>query len=195
MARFDRSWTLFLDRDGVLNTEKVGGYILSWEEFRFEPGALEAVAWLSRIFGRLIVVTNQRCIGKGLLTPAALEAIHQQMHAAIIAAGGRLDAIYYCPDLDDESLCRKPNPGMALAAKRDFPEIDFCRSVMVGNTDSDMAFGRNLGMYRVWIASVTPAPRTEKADEIWPSLHAWALHLWETHRRPQSPIPPSHRLK
>lgn len=184
MPRFDRTWTLFLDRDGVLNTEKVGSYILSWEEFRFEPGALQGVTWLSRIFGRLIVVTNQRCVGKGLLTPEALEALHERMRSEIHAAGGRLDAIYYCPDLEDDSPCRKPNPGMALAAQRDFPEIDFRRSVMVGNSDKDMAFGRSLGMYRVWIASVAPAPQTEEAEEIWPSLHAWAFHVWETHGRP-----------
>jgi len=74
----------------------------------------------------------------------------------ITAAGGRIDKIYFCPDQDNASPCRKPQPGMALAAQQDFPDIDFTRSVMVGNTLSDMEFGKQLGMSTVFIPSTKP---------------------------------------
>ncbi|GIV23328.1 MAG: HAD-IIIA family hydrolase [Bacteroidia bacterium] len=177
MPAFDRSWTLFLDRDGVINEEKVGSYVVDWSEFRFLDGVPEALAFLSRVFGRIIVVTNQRGVGKGLMTPEALNDIHARMRVAIEAAGGRIDAVYACTEVAPDSPCRKPQVGMALWAQRDFPEIDFRRAVMVGNSDSDMLFGHTLGMHTVWIASVAPAPQEAFAHEIWPSLWAWAQSL------------------
>lgn len=178
MPAFDQHWTLFLDRDGVINEEKVGSYILSWEEFVFLPQVKEALRLLAQRFGRIIVVTNQRGVGRGLMTAEALEEIHTRMRAEIEAAEGRIDAIYACTDIADESPCRKPNPGMAHQAKRDFPEIDFARSVMVGNSESDMLFGRSLGMYTVWIATKKPHPEPiEVADEIQLSLWNWAKSL------------------
>lgn len=176
MRTFDRSWTLFLDRDGVLNVEKPDGYILHVGEFILLPGVEEALHRLAQIFGRIIIVTNQRGVGRGLMQQADLEEIHRYLRARIERAGGRIDAIYACTDADRESPCRKPNPGMALRAKQDFPEIDFTRSVMVGNSDSDMLFGRQLGMRTVWIATTKPAPEPpELADEIHPSLWAWVF--------------------
>ncbi|MCX7607056.1 MAG: HAD family hydrolase [Bacteroidia bacterium] len=175
MPSFDKRWTLFLDRDGVINIEKTGGYILSWEEFRFEEGAVEALVRLSSLFGRIVVVTNQRGVGRGLMSKEDLEDIHLRMRAVIQQAGGRVDAVYACTDVTDDSFCRKPQVGMAYWARRDFPDIDFARSVMVGNSESDMRFGRALGMYTVWIASVHPFPSPGLADEVWPSLKAWAF--------------------
>jgi histidinol-phosphate phosphatase family protein len=166
-----------LDRDGVINVEKVGGYILAWEEFIFERGALEALARLSGIFGRIVVVTNQRCVGRGLLPQTELDELHRRMIVAVEEAGGRIDAVYACPDVAEDSPCRKPQIGMALQAQRDFPDIDFARSVMVGNAESDMQFGRALGMRTVWIASVRPTPPAGLADEVWPSLYEWALAI------------------
>lgn len=178
MPRFDGRWTLFLDRDGVLNVEKPDGYILHVGEFVLLPGVEAAMAKLSQIFGRIIIVTNQRGVGRGFMTQADLEAIHRHLRALIEKAGGRIDAIYACTDADKESPCRKPNPGMALQAKRDFPEIDFTRSVMVGNSDSDMLFGRQLGMHTVWIATTKPLPEPpDLADEVCGSLWEWAVGL------------------
>ncbi|MCS6895861.1 MAG: HAD family hydrolase [Bacteroidia bacterium] len=178
MLPFDRSWTLFLDRDGVINAEKVGSYIFTWSEFVFLPRVEEAIAMLSRIFGRLIVVTNQRGVGRGLMTEGDLETIHEKMRTHLMSLGGRIDAIYACTDIQEDSLCRKPNIGMALQAQKDFPEIDFTRSIMVGNSESDMEFGRRLGMRTVWITTKKPTPEpADLADEIHPSLWAWALTL------------------
>lgn len=156
LPQIDKTWTLFLDRDGVINEEIHKSYVLDWSMFRFAHGVPEAIATFTKLFGRIIVVTNQRCIGKGLLTTAGLDLIHHNMQEGINAAGGRIDKIYHCPDLEADSACRKPQPGMGLQAQSYFPEIDFARSIMVGNTLSDMQFGKNLGMYTVFIPSTLP---------------------------------------
>lgn len=146
------SWTLFLDRDGVINERWPGAYISDWKDFRFTPGALAAIAQFSAIFTRIIIVTNQQGIGKGLMSTEQLEILHRCMIAEIEAHQGQIDGIYHCPDLaSKENHCRKPRPTMALAAQRDFPDINFTRSVMVGDSISDIQFGRRLGMRTVHI--------------------------------------------
>ena len=148
----DKSWTLFLDRDGVINRRLPGDYVKSWEEFEFLPGVKESLAKLSGIFGRIIIVTNQQGIGKGLMTEEGLKEIHQKMITEVEAAGGRIDAVYHCPGLaKDNPPCRKPNPGMGLQAQQDFPEIVFNKSVMVGDSPSDMEFGTSLGMNCLYV--------------------------------------------
>lgn len=140
------SWTLFIDRDGVINHEKHKDYIHTWDEFVFYTGAREALKILESKFKYIIVVTNQRGVGKGITKPENLFEIHRKMIKEIETSGGRVDAIYFCPELDDTHPNRKPNTGMGLQAKLDFPEIDFTKSIMVGNTLSDMQFGRNLNL-------------------------------------------------
>jgi D-glycero-D-manno-heptose 1,7-bisphosphate phosphatase len=152
----DKSWTLFLDRDGVINREKEQGYILHYGEFVFYDGVKEALPILAGKFGRILIVTNQRGIGKGLMTAKDLGDIHEQMLDEMVKAGGRIDRIYYCDSMSDEHPFRKPNPGMALEAKKNYPEIDLRRSVMVGNTMSDMQFGRNAGMHTVFLRTTSP---------------------------------------
>jgi D-glycero-D-manno-heptose 1,7-bisphosphate phosphatase len=152
----DKSWTLFLDRDGVLNHDKDNDYIRNWEEFRFYDQTLEAMSLLETVFGRIILVTNQKGVGKGLMTLNDLTTIHDNMFTEIAKAGGRIDKAYFCTDLSDDSPNRKPNAGMAHQAKQDFPEIDFSKSIIVGNRMSDMIFGRNAGMYTVFVATTHP---------------------------------------
>lgn len=148
--------TLFLDRDGVINEEIRDGYVLRPDMFQFSEGVLDAMPLLAKHFERILVVTNQRCIGRGLLTVAGLQEIHAHMLQQIEQQGGRIDNIYFCPDLDSSSPCRKPAIGMGLQAKQDFPAIDFTQAVMVGNTLSDMQFGKSLGMQTVFIPSTRP---------------------------------------
>lgn len=159
LPQITQDWTLFLDRDGVLNRRLPGAYVTAWEAFEMLPGVPEAVAHLSRRFGRVVVVTNQQGVGKGLMTLADLADIHQRMVATLTAAGGRIDGIYACPDLRHQRPnCRKPGPGLAWQAQRDFPQIDFQRSVMVGDTPGDLHFGRGLGMYTVWVSGTEAPP-------------------------------------
>ena len=149
-------WTLFLDRDGVINEEKLGEYILHWEYFIFSKGVLEVFKKLSDTFGHIIIVTNQKGVGKGLMTQEALDSIHYEMQREVEIVGGRIDKIYFCTDLDDESPMRKPNPGMAFQARLDFPEVDFSKAIMIGNKLSDMRFGRGAGMYTTFLATTNP---------------------------------------
>ena len=153
----DRTWTLFLDRDGVINERLFGAYVRSLEEFHFLPGVPESIAELSTIFGRVVVVTNQQGIGKGIMTERNLKDVHTYMCAEVEACGGKIDHCFYAPELaNSESLLRKPNPGMALEAKKKFPEIDFERSIVVGDSDSDIVFGQQLGMKTVRVRTVEP---------------------------------------
>jgi len=146
------TWTLFLDRDGVINTRIPGGYVRSWEAFEFVAGSKEAIVRFTKLFNRVIVITNQQGIGKGLMTKEDLHQIHDQMLREVEEAGGRIDGIYYCPDLKTKpDNCRKPAPVMALQAQNDFPDIDFQRSIMVGDSLSDLQFGARLGMKVVWV--------------------------------------------
>jgi histidinol-phosphate phosphatase family protein len=183
LKNIDNSWALFLDRDGVINHEKHQDYIHNWDEFFFYDGAKEAIAVFSKIFSRIVVVTNQKGIGRGLTKPEDLAHIHKNMLAEIEHAGGRIDAVYFCPDLDDGSPNRKPNPGMGLQAVKDFPEIDLGRSIMVGNTLSDMQFGRNLGVQTIFLPTTCPEVdiHDERIDAVYGSLFALATDL-KNHR-------------
>jgi len=181
LEKIDRRWTLFLDRDGVINVEKDQSYIFHYGEFMFYERGLEALSLLSGIFPRIVVVTNQKGVGKGLMTTAALRDIHEKMTAAVRTAGGRIDAIYYCDAISDDHSHRKPNPGMAFAAQQDIPEIDLSRSIMVGNNISDMEFGRNAGMHTVFLSTTGEAPTLPhpSIDMVFNDLYdfAKALHL------------------
>lgn len=156
----DSSWTLFLDRDGVINVRLVGDYIKSVEEFEFIPGVLNAIVQFSKQFGKIVVVTNQQGISKGKMTERNLEDIHRYMRLEIEKHSGRIDAIYHAPQLaSEQSEMRKPNVGMAKKAQLDFPEINFEKSVMIGDSDSDIEFGQALGMITVKL----DAPETSKS--------------------------------
>jgi len=156
LSTIDKSWTLFIDRDGVINHEKKEDYILNWEEFRFYEGVEKAFQKLAGKFGKIIIVSNQRGVGKQLMTEHDLRTIHQNMQNAIEAAGGRIDKIYYCTSTDNKHPDRKPNPGMAFHAKNYFDSVDLSRSVIIGNKPSDMLFGKNAGIYSVFLATTNP---------------------------------------
>lgn len=151
LSKIDKSWTLFLDRDGVINHDKVGSYIFNAGEFEFMDGAPALFKKLTESFARIIIITNQRGVGRGLMTEQDLKGIHEKMLNGVEAAGGKIDKIYFAPGIDNKNFMRKPNPGMALAAKKDFPAIDFCKSIMVGNNITDMEFARNAGIRTVYL--------------------------------------------
>ena len=149
----DNSWTLFLDRDGVINKKLENDYVKSPEQFEFLDGVPESIKLLSNIFGRIIIITNQQGIGKKLMSEQNLSDIHSCMLDIVNKAGGKIDKIYHCPDLDRTgSKNRKPEVGMGLKAKKAFPEINFKKSIMVGDTPQDMTFGKKLNMFTVFIA-------------------------------------------
>ena len=105
---------IILDRDGVINVES-DQFIKSPEEWKPIPGSLEAIARLNQAGYRVAVATNQSGIGRGLFDMAMLNAIHIKMHKELSQAGGRVDALFYCPHAaDSKCACRKPLPGMFL---------------------------------------------------------------------------------
>ena len=175
-AKIDKSWTLFLDRDGVINHEKKEDYILNWGEFHFYDKLTDALEIFSKVFGTIVMVTNQRGVGKGLMTVEDLNLIHANMLAEINARNGRLDRIYYCSSMDNDCYERKPNPGMAFHAKKDFDNIDFSKSIMVGNKLSDMKFGKNAAMFTVYLETTNPevSSPNELFDYRFPNLFAFA---------------------
>ena len=172
----DQSWTLFLDRDGVINVESVGSYITSWSEFTFHEGALDALRSLSGMFGRIVVVSNQRGVGRGIMTLEALREINTNLKAAVAANGGRIDKVYNATAVLDEDHNRKPNTGMGMQAQEDLPEIDFKKSVMVGNSLSDMEFGKRLSMHTVFLTTKHEpfSLPNDLIDEQYSSLQVWA---------------------
>ena len=179
LTRIDKTWTLFLDRDGVINNERVGHYVLHWGEFIFSKGVLETFKKLFEKFGRIIVVSNQRGVGKGLMSEADLQSIHLEMQREVEIVGARIDRIYYCTEKDDRDFYRKPNPGMALKALQEFDDIVPERSVMVGNKPGDMSFGRAAGFYTIFVRTTNPdqAFPHEDIDAVFPTLPDFAQSL------------------
>ena len=152
--RFDKNWTLFLDRDGVINQRPLNDYVKKTEDFVFLPGVIEALRLLSSVFGKIVVVTNQQGVGLGLMNSETLHKIHQLMLEGVSDGGGRIDLVLACTETRDQlNNCRKPSTAMADEAAEKIPSIRFAQSVMVGDTETDIQFGKNAGMQTVLIGS------------------------------------------
>ena len=136
----------FLDRDGVINRKAPeGAYITRWEDMVFLSGVVEGIQALRKAGFRIIVISNQRCVAKGLLTASDLEALNRRMCETLAAQGAVIDAAYFCPhDYDPPCKCRKPAPGLLLDAADDY-QIDLKESWMIGDSAIDMAAGRSAG--------------------------------------------------
>jgi D-glycero-D-manno-heptose 1,7-bisphosphate phosphatase len=172
-------WTLFLDRDGVINKEQEGTYVTRWEEFEFLPGVLAGLANIRPYFDKIIIVTNQRGVGKGIMSLETLKDIHAKMRTSFEEAGIQIDKVYSAIALASDDANRKPNTGMAMQAKEDFDSIDFKKSVMVGNNLSDMEFGKRMGMKTVFLTTTKgkmPLPH-ELIDMQCDSLQEWCNYI------------------
>lgn len=137
---------IFLDRDGVINrAASEGEYVTRWEEMCILPGVAEAIRLLNTCGFTVIVVTNQRCVAKGLITVEDLELLHEKMCRKLAARGAMIGRVYYCPhDIEPPCDCRKPAPGMLLEAARDY-DITLYESWMIGDSTSDIAAGIHAG--------------------------------------------------
>lgn len=172
----DKTWSLFLDRDGVINQQIANDYVQSIPQFKFIPGVLEAMPTLNGIFGRIVIVTNQQGINRGIMTEAQLIEIHDYMLENIKLAGGRIDKIYFAPQLATQSgYYRKPGVGMGLHAQKDFPEIDFKKSIIIGDSETDIEFGIKLGMKTVMLTKGRNL--STKADYIFQNLYEVSMSL------------------
>ena len=154
---------IFIDRDGVINYNR-NDYVKTWAEFKFIPGAKEAIKRINRSGKLLIMITNQSPIGRGIFTPDTLDIIHKKMLDELGKIGGHIDAIYYCPHKpDDNCSCRKPEPGLILKAAADF-NIDLSASWMVGDSDTDIQAGKTAGCKTMKVT--LERPLLEIVDQI-----------------------------
>jgi D-glycero-D-manno-heptose 1,7-bisphosphate phosphatase len=173
------SRAVFLDRDGVINQRpSAGDYITRWEDFHILPGVAEGIALLNHAGFSVIVVTNQRCVAKGLMSELDLRQMHKRMTDDLARAGANIDATFYCPhEIEPRCDCRKPAPGMLLSAARS-RGIDLRTSWMIGDSDNDVEAGRSAGCKtaRVVAVDVTSSERAHiSGAAIAAEIHASSL--------------------
>lgn len=147
-----RAGVVLLDRDGVINANR-DDHVTSWAQFRFLPGALEGIALLADRGLKVVVVTNQAIVNRGLVSRAAVDEIHERMLEAIARHGGRVTGVEVCPHRPDEGCgCRKPAPGLVTrAAQRHGFEL--AASIMVGDHDQDLETARRAGCRSILVLS------------------------------------------
>lgn len=146
--------TLFLDRDGVINKKLEQRYVTNFDEFVFVKNSDIAIRKLHKIFKRILIVTNQQGIGKGIMTEDDLNLLHLQMQRKLSVDFDLIDKIYFCPCLEtDNCNCRKPKIGMLENAKLDFPDMKIEDSFLVGDSDSDIIAGKKFGLTTIKVSS------------------------------------------
>jgi D-glycero-D-manno-heptose 1,7-bisphosphate phosphatase len=146
--------TLFLDRDGVINKKLEQRYVTNFDEFVFVKNSDIAIRRLHKIFKRILVVTNQQGIGKGIMTKDDLNLLHWQMQRKLSVDFDLIEKIYFCPCLEvDDCNCRKPKTGMLENAKLDFPDMKIEDSFLVGDSDSDIIAGKKFGLTTIKVSS------------------------------------------
>ncbi len=189
LTQINSHWTLFLDRDGVINHD-LAPYTLHKSQFVFYKGVTEAIKIFNNIFQYILITTNQRGVSKKLMTEQDLHDIHDYMLEEIQRTGGRIDKIFYCTALNDDAPCRKPNPGMALEAMKLYPSIQPEKAIMVGNNISDMQFGRNAGMHTVLLTTTGTRVKFPHplVDRQYDSLIAFAQDILDQ-RKPSAKVP------
>lgn len=157
---------ILFDRDGVLNRQVVGGYVLRPEDFEWLPGVREALARVSAAGRVCAVVTNQACIGRGLVSAAGVRAIHDRMLAEAAAAGGRIDGVFVCPHRPEDSCgCRKPRPGLLYEAARALG-LDLVNSALIGDSESDVEAATAAGVRAIRVGPWRPR-RAELLGAAW----------------------------
>lgn len=164
---------VILDRDGTLVVDRP--YQHDPDALEFEAGAAEGVRWLHMRGYRLVVITNQSGIGRGLFSAASLEAVHARLQQMVGAAGADLAAIYYCPHAPEAGCaCRKPEQALMQRASAELG-FDPRGAIVIGDKNSDVEFGRRAGAMSVLLAAAgSEAASHSHADAIVPNLLAAA---------------------
>lgn len=183
---------MFLDRDGVINRKMPEGqYVRSWLDFEMLPGVAEAIGKLNRAGMKVLVVSNQRGVALGRYTAGDVDAIHENLQRVLGAEGAHVDRFYFCPHDREACACRKPLIGLFEQARAEFPEIEAETSVMIGDSLSDIEFGRRAGMYTFFIAGAADTRRAggdeaaELADSKCASLGEAVDMILQTNERNQ----------
>ncbi len=158
--------TVLIDRDGVIVKNR-DDYVKSLDEFEILPGAIEAIAALSKDGHRVFVITNQSAIGRGLTSRAEVDRMHEKLAGEVKRLGGRIDAFLVCPHTPDDGCdCRKPAPGLLYQA-RDGYGVDLESAVVIGDARSDVEAARAAGCASILVLSgITPATSSDLADHM-----------------------------
>lgn len=143
----ESDWTLYLDRDGVMNKQILNGYVIKNSQLILTDFIINNISYFSRIFKYIIIITNQQGVGKGIMTENELIEVNQYLVKLLKEYGGRVDKVYYCTDLQSSnSLRRKPEIGMGADSLKDFPSINKQKSIMIGDSNSDKLFAEKFGI-------------------------------------------------
>lgn len=142
---------IFLDRDGVINKcAKEHEYITRWESFEFLENVPEAIRLLNDAEYKIVVISNQRGIARGIMAKDEVDELHKRVNAYLNSKGANIDFFLYCPHEIGECNCRKPGIGLFLASERLY-DVDKSHSYMIGDSESDIVAGRNFGVNTIYI--------------------------------------------
>ena len=163
---------VILDRDGVINYDSAA-YIKSPEEWKAIPGSVEAIARLTQAGFHIVVATNQSGIGRGLFGMATLNAIHEKMHRAVGHAGGRIDAVFYCPHAAQAGCdCRKPKPGLLEEIARRF-NANLRDVPCIGDAARDLEAASDVGAQPILVLT-GKGKKTRAAGDLPPGTRVFA---------------------
>ena len=184
---------IFIDRDGVI-IENRENYVRSWSDVEILPKAVEALRLASASQYKIVIITNQSGIGKGLIPPETARQINRRLLKIIANGGGRIDGVYVCPHTpDDHCACRKPKPGLLLTAAMDLA-IELSQSIMIGDALSDIQAGQQAGVAASILVltgrgaeqSRLPAASSLPRFEICPSLFSAITLLLDGEKHPSN---------
>jgi D-glycero-D-manno-heptose 1,7-bisphosphate phosphatase len=169
---------VFFDRDGVVNESPGAGYVLHVADFQLMPGIVEVLRWCKTQGFYTVLVTSQQGVGKGLMSQADLDAIHDHLQARLAADDAAFDRIHSCTHLAGSCTCRKPSPQMIFDAAAMLP-IDLQASALVGDHDRDIQMARNAGVgFAIRLASDNPVNESgdvlvHSIPEVLAALKSW----------------------
>lgn len=169
---------VFFDRDGVLNVSPGARYVLRVADFHLMPGIIEVLAWCKAKGFYTVLVTSQQGVGKGLMSQADLDAIHDHLQTGLASHGAAFDRIHSCTHLAGSCSCRKPSPQMILDAAAHLL-IDLAASALVGDHDRDIQMARNAGVgFTIRLSSDNAVNETgdvlaHSIPEVMAALKSW----------------------
>ena len=173
---------VLLDRDGVINRDRAD-YVKSIEELEILPNALEALRLLHTANIRTLLITNQACVGKGILSVNGLQEIHDHLRTVVAQAGGRIEAIYYCPHTNEAGCgCRKPLPGLIQQAQHDWgfvPEATWMVGDAVRDIQAASAAGCQAALVRTGKGKESEKllPETPVYDSLLAFVYSYCLEI------------------
>ncbi len=173
-----RFGTVFVDRDGTLNVKAAeGDYVTAPDQMRLIDGVAAGVRRLNEAACRVFVVSNQRCVARGLVSDEEMTAINARLESLLRSHGAHVDGIYVCPHDDGECDCRKPLPGLLLRAAGQHPEVRLADSVLIGDAETDVQAAAAAGVTAVRLAPAGSVSAAERVVTDFGAAVDWVLSV------------------